>query len=161
MGDSNGSPGWEDGGVYNAVVLKVADKESRNKGTPYLEFSFEVTDGEMQGEHITYEMYATKGRKEAVLRELALFGFDAEAPGADWDGLKEGLVGRECSFVIASETYNGQLRFKIDRLRPKSSAAEVGGVLGKIAALFGSVIRKGSAAASADEQAEKDSKVPF
>ncbi len=147
---------FQDGQSYNVRVLSCDDRESITKGTAFLFFRFEVTEGEMTGEKCEYEMYATEGRKEAVVRELEALGFNANDPDASWGTLKDDVVGKECAVGMQRDDFNGRVRMKVRGIRAKGASAETGGVLGKIASMFGGTVKVAPGAGGVDKEG-----VPF
>jgi hypothetical protein len=149
---ANGEGQFKEGETYNVVVESVVAAESANRGTPFFDFKLKVADGEMEGETLHYEAYATEGRKERLLAELKLLGFDPEK--TPWTAVISTITGKECAVVLKQETWNGRTRLKVDRLRQRGASEAEGGVIGKIAALFGAQV------APAVEKS-KDERVPF
>jgi hypothetical protein len=156
MSGVNGNPGFKEGTSYNVRVLSCDDRESVAKGTAFLLFRFECIDGDMVGESCEYEMYATDGRKDAVTRELEVLGFNVNDPDASWGTLKEDVVGKECSLSFQSDTWNGRTKMKVRGIRAKSASGDVGGVLGKIASMFGGTVKVAPGAGGVDKDG-----VPF
>ncbi len=121
-------------GQYNCRVESVQALEA-NSGSPYLLFDLIVTEGEFAGKRIPYEAYATDGRKPYFAKELAAVGFDVK--GGAWDDLATTVVGKECTVTLKAKEFNHQTTLRAENMKPRSAINQPGGVLGRIASLYG------------------------
>lgn len=136
---SNGNGNGFKDGSYNCRVETVAAMEA-NTGSPYLLFGLVVTEGEFEGETINYEAYATDGRKAYFKKELAALGFDTE--NGNWDDLPTVVMGKPCNVTLKTKEWHKKLTQKAENLKAVSAVNLPGGIMGRIAALFGGKITK-------------------
>lgn len=106
-------PKLEKEGTYIATVTDVRQGES-NKGTPFLQLTFETEDGH----HIWKKCYLTAAalahNKQAI---EACFGkID------DLDEIAEICTGKQCRIVCQSKEYEGKTRLEVAFINPLSYA---------------------------------------
>lgn len=102
-------------GTFKCVVLPTPNgifSESK-EGTPCIALPLEVIDpGDQQGKRITWKGYLTeKAFDRTVITLRDAFGWDGDLQAADIN--KQIFSRLECAIVTESETYNGEMRFKV------------------------------------------------
>lgn len=117
--------------------------ESNKKSTPFIHVPFVVTSpGEMAGMTIGLDIWVTDNNKERAAETLAILGFNPEKD--DFGNIDQILTGHECAAQMKKDApfKDKPGDFKIDRVKPKGVGGKPGGVMMKIANLFGNKATK-------------------
>ncbi len=111
-------------GRYSAAVYEVEQKFGKASGSPYLNWTFRVTDGDFEGRRI---WYMTSLKPEALWnfkRTAVALGEDAALLAGEYDFDPDEFQGRECVIQVGNETYNGEVRSKVTRVLAEGSPLE-------------------------------------
>ncbi len=78
---------------------------SKNKGTPFLEFYFQIIGGENAGGRVRWTGYFTENTNERSIQSLQICGWRGEDLSEFADGNLHGLDSNEVEIVVELETY--------------------------------------------------------
>ncbi len=81
---------------------------SKNKGTPYLEFYFQILDGENKGGRVRWTGYFTENTSERSIQSLQVCGWQGEDLSDFEDGELHGLDACDVEIVVELEEYEDQ-----------------------------------------------------
>lgn len=98
-------------GRYKARATgEVVLGNSKDKGTPFIEFYFEILEGEDKGKKVRWTSYFTEKTQERTIEALITCGWTGDDPGEFADGKLHGLDKAEVEIVTELETYekNGE-----------------------------------------------------
>lgn len=98
-----------DGKYKGRVVGNVVLGESAKKGTPFIQFYGEITEGEFKGERARYEGYFTDKTSKRTIESLQTCGWEGSDLSEFSDGELHGLDANEVEFVIENESYEIQV----------------------------------------------------
>jgi hypothetical protein len=94
------------GGKYKArAVGQVVVGKSKDKGTPYIEFYFEVTQGENKGGSARWTGYFTDKTSDRTIEALQICGWEGEDLSEFEDNGLHGLDTNEVQIVVELETF--------------------------------------------------------
>ena len=97
-------------GKYRALA-QSAEFGTNDNGNDFCMVSFKLTDGELEGEHISAWLYfSTDKNTERSIESLRYCG--CTFPGNDITNT-EGLGSKECEIVVEHETWEGKTRAKV------------------------------------------------
>ena len=108
-------------GTYNAVVVEVEPRTSQ-AGKPYLNWKLRLQGGEYDGRTVFYTTSLQPQSLWNLKDALIALGFPKEqlnSPEFQLD--TNDLLQLECCVVIKHETYNGELRDRVQRLLPATA----------------------------------------
>ena len=93
-------------GRYKARASgEVVVGESKNKGTPFIEFYFEILDGEDRGKKVRWTSYFTDKTQERTVEALITCGWKGDDVGEFADKRLHGLDSNEVEIVTELEEY--------------------------------------------------------
>ena len=93
-------------GTYRARVSgECVLGASKNKGTPFIEFYLEITDGENKGGLVRWTGYFTERTSERSIQSLQTCGWTGEDLSEFADGCIHGLDTNEVQIVVELEEY--------------------------------------------------------
>ena len=93
-------------GKYMAKATgEVVLGKSAQKGTPFIEFYFEVTKGDLQGQKARYTGYFTDNTAERTIESLRTAGWRGDNLSVFRDGKLNGLGSQEVEIVIEMEKF--------------------------------------------------------
>lgn len=93
-------------GTYKARVTgQCVLGNSKNKGTPFIEFYLKVLAGEHEGALVRWTGYFTENTNERTIQSMQLCGWQGEELGEFADGELHGLDSNEVDIVVEIETY--------------------------------------------------------
>ncbi|MHA1302218.1 MAG: DUF669 domain-containing protein [Candidatus Heimdallarchaeaceae archaeon] len=106
------------GGVYKLQLVGAEIRESQRSEYPYINWTFEIREGDFQGRKIWHTNSLTPGGGPAyyLQRTLVALGVDPDSLKGEVEfpeGFFESLVGAECRAVIIQEAYAGGIVNKI------------------------------------------------
>lgn len=78
---------------------------SANKGTPYLELYFKVSEGDHKNTLVRWTGYFTENTNERTIQSLLLMGWQGEDPSEFADGKLHGLDSKDVDIVVEIEEY--------------------------------------------------------
>lgn len=94
------------GGRYKArAIAPVNLGTSKEKGTPFVECYFEITDGENKGGRARWTAYFTEKSAERTIESLQIAGWGGDDVGEFADGELHGLDANEVEIVVELEEY--------------------------------------------------------
>ena len=107
-----------DAGVYKLQLTKVEIRESQKSEYPYVNWTFEIREGNFQGRKIWYTNSLTPGGGPAyyLQRTLVALGVDPNSLVGDVEfpeNFFESLVGAECQAAIIQGAYAGGISNRI------------------------------------------------
>lgn len=132
----------ESEGRFDAKVT-AADLGETDNGKPFVNFTFETSEGIIWG-----NLYLSEAAIDRSLKTLAeVFAFNGDF--ADMDQ----FVGKDCSIVTEAEEYNGETRIKVKWINakggPKLDPASRASLAERLNAKYSR--KSGSAAAAKDD----------
>lgn len=93
-------------GKYKAVACgQVVLGTSKQKGTPFIEFYFRVTDGPSAGEEVRWSGYFSEKTQERTIESLQFCGWDGDDLSEFSDGALHGLDTTPVQIVVEHEEY--------------------------------------------------------
>src|SRR5258708_5207159 len=93
-------------GKYTAKATgEVVLGKSANKGTPFIEFYFQVTKGELEGKSVRYTGYFTDNTAERTIDSLRTCGWSGNDLVAFRDGKLHGMDSKEVEIVVSLEEF--------------------------------------------------------
>ncbi len=93
-------------GTYRAkVVGECVLGESKNKGTPFIEFNLQIQKGDNAGGMVKWTGYFTENTNERTIQSLQTCGWQGDNPGEFADGGLHGLDSNDVDIVVEIETY--------------------------------------------------------
>lgn len=96
-------------GKYSAKATgEVVLGKSANKGTPFIEFYFEVTKGELQGQKVRYTGYFTDNTAERTIESMRTCGWRGDDLAAFRSGKLNGLDSQEVEVVVQMEKFTNE-----------------------------------------------------
>lgn len=81
---------------------------SKNKGTAFLEFNLQITEGEFKGRYVRWTGYFTENTQERAIQSLIYCGWAGEDLNEFSDGGLHGLDTNEVDIVVEIETYENE-----------------------------------------------------
>ena len=78
---------------------------SAQKGTPFIEFYFKVSEGDQAGSMVKWTGYFTENTNERTVAALLLCGWQGEDPSDFADGELHGLDSNDVDIVVEIEEY--------------------------------------------------------
>lgn len=79
---------------------------SANKGTPFIEFYFTISEGDCQGKAVRWTSYFTEKTNERSIESLRHCGWQGDDLGEFSDGKLHGLDSNEVEIVVELEEYD-------------------------------------------------------
>jgi hypothetical protein len=116
-----------DEGIYHVQIVKATTGESQNKKTPFIEIvgkvvedaPMQMNDSTPKGRDLFYTLYfsrAGSGQNAAISKRslMDLFGQVKLDPPEDGRFDLTQLIGREVFYIVKQETYEGQVRARVN-----------------------------------------------
>ena len=97
-------------GKYRARADRQVEFGTSGNGSDYCVIDFEITEGELRGDHIKAWLYFTEKARDRSIEALRTCG--CTFPGNDVTNT-EGIDTNEVEIVVEHETYEGKLRDKV------------------------------------------------
>lgn len=96
--------------ISNGTYRAKADGQcvlgaSKNKGTPFIELYFKITQGENAGEMVKWQGYFTDATSERTIQSLVTMGWKGDDLSEFEDGNLHGLDANEVDIVVELESY--------------------------------------------------------
>lgn len=93
-------------GKYSAKATgEVVLGKSKEKGTPFIEFYFQVTSGELAGQKVRYTGYFTDNTAERTIDSLRVCGWTGDDLSVFRNGRLNGLDAKEVEIVTQLEEF--------------------------------------------------------
>jgi hypothetical protein len=109
-------------GGYPAVLEETEVRSSNSSDYPYVNWQFKITTGEHAGRKQWLMTSTSPNAAWALRAALAALGeTDESIVGSNEQGVDidpDDYLGRECVINVIQETYNNELRNKIENLSP-------------------------------------------
>lgn len=126
-------------GTYKARVEgECVLGESKNKGTPFLEFYLTITAGDAKGQRARWTGYFTENATERSIQALQFCGWQGEDLSEFSDGALHGLDSNDVEIVVELEDYEVEYEDGTKETKTAPRVAWInraGGFLNKAAAM--------------------------
>ncbi len=99
--------------LYHVRVTGCEAKRSSDKGNPYLEWKFVVTEGEYENRKVWHNTSLLPQSLWSLKRLLLALGFDADDLAGEVDLEEDQVIDLECAVQIDHRMYNGQARQQV------------------------------------------------
>ena len=116
-------------GKYQCIVLAPGNGwifESKEKRTPYVGLSLQVTSGPHKGEEVEYSAWLSDGAVERTMKNLTeVFGWDGDLEKLARQVDVGHFVGKPCSITVEEEMYKDKPRNVVKWLNSSDSKGSV------------------------------------
>lgn len=126
-------------GDYKARAVRSYCATSNTKGTPYLNLTFRLLEGDLAGTEVDAQLYVTPKTEAGFVKDLRTLGYRGHNPD-ELDQLDEvaivDFLPNDVSIKVQHEEFNGQPRVRVRWINPFVKRAAGGGLFGSMKAAF-------------------------
>lgn len=126
-------------GDYKARAVRSYCATSNTKGTPYLNLTFRILEGDLADVEIDAQLYVTSNTEKNFVKDLRTLGYRGHNPD-ELDQLDEVAIAdflpNDVSIKVQHEEFNNQTRARVRWINPLVKRAAGGGLFGSMKAAF-------------------------